>query len=166
MAVLYITEYQEMAQIPNSAAIIPQEPPLAEQIIALNIATVTLSRPFNPKTSFIRLLTDTACIVEIGFPPFANVGSWRMAVDMEVLRGVPVGQGVQIAAIMLLGAASQPLFTSDISSYDSQMVVELLGSILQELRVANFMRFTQSAMNDASPLDDPATLRNDSSVFN
>lgn len=164
MATLYITEYFQMAA-PNAGALMPQEPPLAEQVISLgNVAT--LSAPFNPRTTFIRLISDTACAVEIGFPPFLGTTSWRMAVDTEVMRGVSQGEGMQIAAVVLVGAATQPIPTADASNYDTQTVVETLGQILQELKVLTYMMYMASAQNDARPLDDPALLRTDFSVFN
>lgn len=98
MAVLYVTEYQYMGQVPNSAAQMPQEPPLAEQTIAIG-GTSTQSSNFNAKTRFVRLHTDAICSIEFGTNPTASATTGRMAANQTEYRAVPEGGSFKVAVI-------------------------------------------------------------------
>jgi hypothetical protein len=88
VAVLYITEYSTMAQVPNAAPQMPQEPPIAEQTVAIGGASVQ-SNALNVATKFVRLHTDAICSIEFGTNPTASATTGRMAANQTEYRGVP-----------------------------------------------------------------------------
>lgn len=96
MAVLYVTEYATIAIMQAGRVTqVPQEPPLAEQAIAIT-ASSTLTAAFNAKTSLIRVHTDAICGVTIGLAPTATAvsagsGSGRFAANQTEYRGVNPG---------------------------------------------------------------------------
>lgn len=98
MATLYITEYAYMGQVPNSAAQIPQEPPIAEQTVAIGVSSAASSN-FNSKTRFIRVHTDAICSVSVAIGPTATAAKGRMAANQTEYRGVPEGGQYAIAVI-------------------------------------------------------------------
>lgn len=98
MAVLYITEYAELAIGPaGRVGQMPMEPPVAEQTVA--IGTVQSSNAFNAKTRFVRLHCDAICSVEFGTAPTASVTTGRMAANQTEYRAVPVGQSYKVSVI-------------------------------------------------------------------
>ena len=64
------------------------------------------------------------------------------------------------------GSAQVALMTADQTQFEGQTIVELLGLILQELRVSNQLKFMKSALNDSVPIDDPGVIRADFPLFN
>lgn len=98
MAVLFVTEYSTMGQAPNSGPQMPQEPVLAEQVVAIGGGSVS-SAAFNAKTRFIRLHTDAICSVSLGTAPTASSTTGRMAANQTEYRGVPEGGAFKVAVI-------------------------------------------------------------------
>lgn len=105
MAILYVTEYAGLAvaQIGGNVPQIPQEPPLAEQAIAIT-ASSTTTAPFNALTTLVRIETDAICGVTFGTAPTASVaaagaGSGRMVAGQTEYRGIARGQGYKVAVI-------------------------------------------------------------------
>lgn len=81
MAVLYITEYATAGRdISGKQWQIPQEPPIAEQTVAIGGVSVQ-SAPFNVKTTCVRLHTDVICSKLFGANPTALSTSGRMAAN-------------------------------------------------------------------------------------
>lgn len=105
MAFLYVTEYVGLAfpQLGGAGPQIPQEPPLAEQAIAITAGS-TQTAAFNAATTLIRIATDAICGVTIGLNPTATVqaaglGSGRFVAGQTEYRGVVKGQGFKAAVI-------------------------------------------------------------------
>ena len=97
MPTLYITEYGNVAFLPNAGGQIPEEPPIAEQIVSIGAAAV--SAVFQPKTRIVRLHCDAICSVLFGFAinaPVSSIttGSGRMIAGQTEYRGVPEHNGV------------------------------------------------------------------------
>lgn len=98
MTTLYITEYAFLGQVPNNAAQMPQEPPIAEQTVAIG-ASSAASSAFNAKTRFVRLHTDAICSVKVGVSPTAAATNGRMAANQTEYRAVPEGGQYSVAVI-------------------------------------------------------------------
>jgi hypothetical protein len=98
MAILYITEYQLLAQDAGNEAQMPLDPPLAQQTVAIG-ASSAQSAAFNTATQFIRIHADAVCSILIGTNPTATATSSRMAANQTEYRGVPAGGGYKIAVI-------------------------------------------------------------------
>jgi hypothetical protein len=100
MAVLYITEYADVArpQAPAGIPSWPQEPPLAEQTVAIGAGSVA-SAAFNAATRFVRLQSDVVCSVEFGTAPTATATTGRLPANVIDVRGVPMGAGFKVAVI-------------------------------------------------------------------
>jgi len=98
MATLYVTEYTKLGVGANGEAAVPQEPPVAEQIVAIAGAS-TASSPFNQATAFVRLHTDSVCSVEFGTTPIASIFNARMAANQTEYHGVPRQGGFSVAVI-------------------------------------------------------------------
>lgn len=99
MGILYITEYAGVAQaqIGGNYAMVPVEPPLAEQ--AITYGATTPSAAFNPSTTLVRLHTDSICSVLFGTTPIATAASARMGVGQTEYHGVRAGLSMKVAAI-------------------------------------------------------------------
>lgn len=69
-----------------------QEPPLAEQTIAIGGASVQ-SAVFNVKTALIRIHTDAICSKLVGTAPVATAASGRMAANTTEYTAIDVQQG-------------------------------------------------------------------------
>lgn len=107
-ATMYVTEYVGLAivQIAGANAQVPQEPPLAEQAIAIS-ATSAQSAALNAATTLVRIHIDGAgpAAVKIGLNPTATVasggvGSGRFAANQTEYRAVIAGQGTKVAGIV------------------------------------------------------------------
>src|SRR5215475_8203567 len=103
MAVLYITEYAELAIGPaGRVGQMAVDPPVAEQTVAIGGASVQ-SSAFNAKTRYIRVHSDATCSVEIGTNPTATSTTGRMAANQtefrDVSRGQQAGTAFKIAVI-------------------------------------------------------------------
>jgi hypothetical protein len=96
MPTLYITEYGNVAFMPNSAGQVPEEPPIAEQTVAITGGS-SLSAVFQPKTRLVRIQPDAICSILFGFAinaPAATIGSARLIAGQTEYRGVPENNGV------------------------------------------------------------------------
>ena len=101
MATLYITEFVAQSRdgrgYVNQNAI-PEEPPVAEQTIAIGGSSVA-STAFNAKTAMIRLHTDAICSIAVGATPTAAATSRRIAAGTTEYIAVPVGSNFKVAVI-------------------------------------------------------------------
>lgn len=79
MAVLYITEYASTGLVTGSHVPVAQEPPLAEQTVAIGVAAQ--SAALNVNTGLVRLHTDAICSILFGANPTAAVTNRRMAAN-------------------------------------------------------------------------------------
>jgi hypothetical protein len=97
MAVAYITEYESMAVVATGLAPIAQDPPIAEQVVA--ISTHTESAAFNAATRFIRVHVDAICSISVGLTPVATTVMRRMAANQTEYFGVVPGKGWKISVV-------------------------------------------------------------------
>lgn len=95
MAVLYVTEFDELGKGEPGLAQIAKQPPIAEQTVAVGGAS-TPSATFNASTRFVRLHTDVICSFEFGSTPTATTSDARMAADNTEYFGVLPGQKVAV----------------------------------------------------------------------
>jgi hypothetical protein len=99
MAVLYITEFSDLAQTIRGAADFPQEPALAEQTVAIGAGSVQ-SSAFNAATTYVRIAADAVCSITFGTNPTATATKRRIAANVPgECFGVPVGQSYKVAVI-------------------------------------------------------------------
>lgn len=99
MAVLYITEYADLAETPDQVRHeMPQEPALADQTVAIG-GSSTASAAFNIGTRFVRLNCDAPCSILFGTAPTATATKGRMAANQTEYRGVPQGASYKVAVI-------------------------------------------------------------------
>lgn len=100
MAILYVTEYENMCSIPNNPAQMPVEPALAEQQLAISGASVA-SVAFNLKTRFVRLNVDSSgpCCHTFGVAPVATTAFGRLSPNQTEYKGVPEGRAFKVAVI-------------------------------------------------------------------
>jgi hypothetical protein len=101
MATLYITEYAglALAQL-GEVGQMPQEPPLAEQTVAIGVGSVQ-SSAFNAKTKLIRLHSDAVCSIEFGTNPTASATTARMAANQTEYHGVPNNTGTLLKVAVI-----------------------------------------------------------------
>lgn len=97
MAVLYITEYAELAQSQGNPVAAGEEPAIATQTVAIGGAS-TPSAAFNAATRFVRLHTDAICSVTFGITPVATTASPRMAANQTEFFGAISGFAVAVIA--------------------------------------------------------------------
>ena len=64
MAILYVTEFQNMAGIGSRPTNVAPLPPVAEQVVAIGVGS-TQSNPFGSSTRMIRVIADTSCSVVV-----------------------------------------------------------------------------------------------------
>jgi hypothetical protein len=99
MATLYITEYKSMGQVPNNAAQMPQEPPIAEQTVGIGGSSAS-SAAFDPLTRFVRLHPDSICSIKFGQSPITvDATSQRMAANQTEFKAIPEGGNYIVAVI-------------------------------------------------------------------
>lgn len=98
MATLYITEYARVGFDPNGPLAMPEEPPLAEQTVAIGSGSLQ-SNAFQAATRFVRLNTDAVCSIEFGLNPTAVATTARMAANQTEYHGVPQGGSFKVAVI-------------------------------------------------------------------
>jgi hypothetical protein len=100
MAKLYITEYQILAPIEGSTALIPKETPAAEQVVDFT-AGATASAAFNKATTFVRIHTDSICSVLFGTAPVASAtANQRLTAGTTQWHGVPPNGSYKVSAIV------------------------------------------------------------------
>lgn len=94
MAVLYITEYEDLARDSQGNAIAAgKEPAVATQ--AVTFTTSTQSAAFNGKTNFVFIVSDTLGYIRFGSSPTAvTTEPTRMPADVGMFFGVKGGDRV------------------------------------------------------------------------
>lgn len=103
MATLYVAEYSDVASVNTprgfrgAEAQAPQEPPLAEQTVAIAGST-TQSSAFNRDTTLIRVHADSICSITIGANPTATASSKRLAAGQTEYFGVSPGHKIAVIA--------------------------------------------------------------------
>ena len=97
MAVLFIAEYERLAVGPmgSGQSQIPQEPPIAEQTVAIGGASAS-SSAFNARTRFVRIHTDAICSIAFGASPTATDTTKRLAANQTEYFGVAPGLKVAV----------------------------------------------------------------------
>ncbi len=99
MAVLYITEFNDVAQTIRGAADFAQEPALAEQTVAIGAGSLQ-SNAFNAATTYVRIAADAVCSITFGTNPTATATTRRIAANaVGECFGVPKGQSFKVAVI-------------------------------------------------------------------
>lgn len=98
MATLYVAEYVRLALHAGTLGQVPDEPPIAEQHLAIGGSSVQ-SAAFNSSTRFVRVHTDATCSILIGANPTAATTNQRFTTNQTEFKGVPVGQNYKIAVI-------------------------------------------------------------------
>jgi hypothetical protein len=100
---LHITEYANVAFLPNAVGMIPQEAPLADYTVAIGSSSAQ-SPAFQPGTRLVRVETDTICSLLFGFTlgggPVATTSNGRFIAGQTEYRGVPEGGRMQVAVIV------------------------------------------------------------------
>jgi hypothetical protein len=94
MATAYITEYSNLAIVDYGRLQVPQDPPIAEQTVA--IGSEAKSNAFNAATRFIRIHVDAICSIKIGTAPTATTSSGRLAANQTEFRGVNPGDKISV----------------------------------------------------------------------
>ena len=94
MAVLYISEYDNVATDNRGMVQAGQEPAIATQTVAIGVAAQ--SAAFNARTRFVRIHTDAICSVAFGANPTATTSSARMAANQTEFFGVVPGHKVSV----------------------------------------------------------------------
>lgn len=94
MATLYVAEFERPR---NQWVNIANQPPVAEQTVAISGSSTQCANPFNAKTAMIRVETDSICSISIGTNPTAATTNMRMnANDCEYFS---VSPNMKIAVI-------------------------------------------------------------------
>ena len=98
MALLYVTEYATISNMPTVVGQVPLEPPVADYTIP--IGAPTSSPPFQPTTRLVRLHCDAVCSLIVGpAPQTATTSNGRFAANQTECRGVPEGRGFVVSVI-------------------------------------------------------------------
>lgn len=98
MAMVYITEYAEISNLPvGRVGQMPRDPPVTEQTVAISVSSVQ-SAAFNSATKLIRIHTDAVCSIVIGSNPIATSANARFATNQTEYRDVSAG-GLKLAVI-------------------------------------------------------------------
>lgn len=95
MAVLYISEYDNVARDNIGTVQAGQEPAIATQTVAISGGS-TQSSAFNANTKFVRIHTDAICSVKFGSNPTATSTSARLAANQTEFFGVRPGEKVAV----------------------------------------------------------------------
>ncbi|HET8921348.1 MAG TPA: hypothetical protein VFN27_16935 [Xanthobacteraceae bacterium] len=99
---LHVTEYANVAFLPNAVGMIPQEPPLADYTVAIGGSSAQ-SPTFQLGTRMVRVETDAICSILFGFAlaggPVATTANARFVAGQTEYRGVPEGGRMQVAVI-------------------------------------------------------------------
>jgi len=102
MAILYVTEFSDMARpgtYGQDSLAIPQLPQKAIQQVTISSSSIA-SAAFGQGTQFIELHADAIVAVSFGTNPTASAAtSFRMAAGERRLYGVPLNGGFKVAAI-------------------------------------------------------------------
>lgn len=73
----------------------PQEPVITEQTVT---SWPAASNPFNAKTQFVRIHTDSICSIAFGQSPSATTSNKRLAANQTEFFGVTAGMSVSVIA--------------------------------------------------------------------
>lgn len=97
MAVLFVTEFRDIAQIQGGVSPVVIGKPLAEQTVAIGGAN-TKSAAFNAQTSIIRVHTDAICSIKIGADAdaVATATTMRMAANQTEYFRVSAGEKIGV----------------------------------------------------------------------
>lgn len=87
MATLYVTEYATLGESSKGTPNLPEEPPVAEQTVAIGGGSIQSSQ-FNAKTRVIRLHTDTVCSILVGTNPVVTTSNQRMAANQTEYKAL------------------------------------------------------------------------------
>lgn len=97
MAVLYISEYHQLAIAGGAVVAAGVEPALVEQIVAVGAGSA-VSAPFSGATRFVRVHTDSICSIAFGAAPTALTAMKRLAAGQTEFFGVQPGHSVAVIA--------------------------------------------------------------------
>lgn len=97
MTTLYITEYSQLSQNPDSTPVCA-EPNNAEQTVAIG-ATSAQSSAFKSNTQFLRLQSDSVCSIALGSNPTAVATAHRVPANVIEIVKIPMNSGWKIATI-------------------------------------------------------------------
>lgn len=95
MATLYISEYTNIGLTNGVNIPVPQEPPIAEQTVAIT-GTSAQSAAFNSATKYIQVHTDAICSVLCGSNPVATTSKKRLPADVTKEFGVNPGDKIAV----------------------------------------------------------------------
>lgn len=95
MAVLFISEYDNVARDNIGMVQAGQEPAIATQTVAIGVGSVQ-SGAFSAQTKFVRIHTDAICSVKFGVNPTAAATDARLAANQTEFFGVRPGQKVAV----------------------------------------------------------------------
>lgn len=95
MAVLFISEYDNVARDNIGMVQAGQEPSIATQTVAIGAGS-TQSAAFSANTKFVRIHTDAICSVKFGANPTAAATDARLAANQTEFFGVRPGQKVAV----------------------------------------------------------------------
>lgn len=99
MPTLYLTEfYHNDRSMGIAAAPAAQQPPVAEQVVAIGGGSVQ-SAAFDARTNLVCVSVDAACSIKFGTDPAATATTARLPADAVIYYAVPVGQSYKIAVI-------------------------------------------------------------------
>lgn len=87
MPTLYVTEYATLGESSKGMPNIVEEPPVAEQTVAIGAGSVQ-SSVFNARTRIVRLHCDAICSVLIGANPTVTTSSQRMAANQTEYKSL------------------------------------------------------------------------------
>lgn len=97
MAVLYITEYAQLAQ-DGGGQPIAVEPNTAEQHVAIG-ASSAQSATLQNNTRYVRLQADAVCSIAFGTNPTAVATAHRLPANSVEIVAIPINSGWKIANI-------------------------------------------------------------------
>lgn len=100
-AIVYVTEFSELAPTAAGQSATAAQPPMAEQTITSSASSAQCANAFQPATRFVRMHCDTSgpVCIEFGANPTATVTTARMAANQTEYFAVPRGQGWKVAVI-------------------------------------------------------------------
>lgn len=95
MAVLYISEFANMAGVGSRPVNVAPMPPLVEQTVAIGAGSVQ-SNAFSATTQIIRVCADAVCSIVIGANPTATATTMRLAANVPEYFAVQPGQKLAV----------------------------------------------------------------------
>lgn len=98
MAILYVTEFADLANSQGRVGQVTAQPYNTQQTVAISSTSAT-SAAFMTNTRFVRLHTDAICSVAFGTAPVASATGARMAANQTEYYSVPGGASYKVAVI-------------------------------------------------------------------